>query len=168
LNFNSSAFSFNSVDEVKKVYSKIFQLMDELKEYSPEVCIKGGRFIIYLIGDDVSERELTIQKDLEKAYAKLYNKLKSFSQDYDYVNQVTFWRPFLSLSADLSGGDNRVFKTLSSLCPHMVNKEGYEWMKKYKKDENLEDISDSIHELGFLIEFVHDKKNTYRFKLIEW
>jgi hypothetical protein len=91
MNFSSSGFYFNSVDDLKIIYSQIFQLVDELKEYSPKVCIKDERFIIYLIGDELTEFDLGVQKELEKAYEKLYQKLNSYSEGMKYIKNVDFW-----------------------------------------------------------------------------
>jgi hypothetical protein len=173
---NSSGFYFfKNSSEAKNHFDQAFSLLEKLKEYSPSLCIRDGRFIIYLVGDELSQGDLEVQQDLEKAYDKLYHLLDDFSKNnFKKIKNVTFWREWKKLTAELKGDDEKMLTTLASLCPHMVNKSsGYSWMSSQPKDEELENISDIINQMGFIIEFVGPKysddvrNSKYTFKLVE-
>jgi hypothetical protein len=64
-------------------------------------------------------------------------------------------------------------EVLVSLCPHMAIEKGYEWMKKIKINDDLEDIADVIHDKSFKIQFISPKYSyeienlTYQLKIVE-
>lgn len=163
------------MSQIKKHYDQIFNLLDKLKEYSPALCVRDQKFIIYLIGDEVTKADLGIQEDLKKAYDKLYNLLIRYSQEYkDKISDVTIWREYNNLSLKLKSNNETNMSTLASLCPFMSQKySGYSWISEQPKDEELENIADIIHEMGFIIEFISPKysdetKNlVYKLKLVE-
>jgi len=172
---NSSGFYFmNDINECKRNYNQVFELVDKLKKYSPSLCIRDDIFIIYLIGDEVDQSELKVQQDIEKAYDKLYKLLIEYSKNHDTISKVSFWREYKNLSARIEGDDEMVMTSLASLCPHMSTKgEGYKWIIDQPKDDELQNISDSINEMGFIIEFIGPKdsddirNSNYKFKLVE-
>lgn len=173
---NSSGFYFfKNPTESKKHYDQAFNLLEKLKEYSPALCVRDEVFLIYLIGDEVTKEDLEVQQDLEKGYDRLYKLLIKYTQQYkDRIGEVTLWREYRILSIKLKGDDETQMTSLASLCPYMANKSsGYSWISQQPKDELLENIADSIHEMGFIIEFISPKysddiKNAlYKLKLVE-
>lgn len=171
---SSGFYFFKNTTESKKHYDQVFNLLEKLKEYSPALCTRNQVFIIYLIGDELTESDLNVKEEISKAYDKLYHLLKDFSKD-EKIGNVVFRRDFNTLTAEIKGpNDEKILTTLASLCPHMVNKgPGYSWMRSQKKDEELENISDIISEMGFIIEFINPiysddvRKSNYKFKLVE-
>lgn len=167
---NSSGFYFfNNLNDAKNQYNQIFELVEKLKEYSASLCIRDNIFIITLIGDEVSQGDLNVQKDLVVAYDKLYKLLTTYSnKNEDKISDVTFWREYNDLSMKLDGDDEEICTVLASLCPHMSKKsDGYKWIIDQPKDDELQNIADSINEMGFLIEFVGLRDSNYKLKLVE-
>ncbi len=146
---------------------QISNLLQELKEYSPKLCLKDHKCIIYLIGDTVSEGDIKTKKDMIESYNILYKQLEKRT---DLFKSVSFFSEFNILSVRFKD-DNMIEKVLSSLCSQLSSKEGFTWMKDIEVDVELENTKDIINELGFNIEFSGQSSSRdgliYNFTIVE-
>lgn len=163
LKFNSSGFYFLSNPQLaKEQIDKVFSLLSELKEYKPQLEIKDHKFVIYFIGEEVTESDLNVKLEMEKAYDKLYHGLQGRTDV-----RATFWKEYLQLTIEIDNYEDDFGKIIGSLCTHLINKHsGYHWMKDEPRDEDLEDLRDIIREMGFYIEF-KSKNDDITLKLVE-
>ena len=169
LKFQSSGFYFlNDTTTIRKQFDQIFNLLEELKDYSPKVCIKDNRFVIYLIGDEISNLDLELLGSMASTYEKLYQKLEPLKHLFKNV----YFNKERSKVSVVGKNEDIMMSVLASLCTHLSKQKGYEWLTTYKKDDDLEDVRDIIREMGFNITYSqsgHDRDDDpiWYFKLIE-
>lgn len=166
LKFTSSGLSFfDDINSTKLKFQEIFNLIDELKEFSPSLCLKDNYFIIYLLGDEVTESDLKVKEDMIKAYDKLYKEMIKHKNIFE---DVTFWRQYNDLHSKLVGDWETTYPNiLASLCPQMSNESEYDWMKDEKVNDDIDNIRDIINEMGFNITFQVLDSNKFKFSLVE-
>lgn len=171
MGFNSSGFSFfKDVNETKIKYDKIFGILEKLSKYSPKLCVKDRKFIICLIGQELTQDDQNVKNEMLKLYKYLQRKLSEFVGPKRIFKIVNLDNNY-TLKISIREGSTE--EVLSSLCPHMALEKGYEWMKKIKINDDLEDIADVIHDKSFKIQFIPPKysfeieNNTYQLKIVE-
>lgn len=170
LKFNSSGFAFiDNIDIFLESMQQISSLLKQLKEYSPKLCLKDHKCIIYLIGDTVSEGDIKTKKDIIESYKILYEKLEKRT---DLFKSVTFFSEFNNLSVKFKDDNERKIElVLASLCSQLSSKEGFTWMKDIDVDVELENVKDTINELGFNIVFSSQSSSrdglTYNLTIVE-
>ena len=169
--FNSSGFSFfKDVNETKIKYDKIFAILEKLSKYSPKLCVKDRKFIICLIGQELTQDDQNVKNEMLKLYKYLQRKLSEFVGPKRIFKIVNLDNNY-TLKVSIREGSTE--EVLSSLCPHMALERGYEWMKKIKINDDLEDIADVLHDKSFKIQFIPPKysfeieNNTYQLKIVE-
>lgn len=73
LKFNSSGFDF--FKDTSGIIS-VLNLIKELNEYSPSLCLKDNYFLICLFGDELTEEDGKTRDNMKLAAQKLYDNLK--------------------------------------------------------------------------------------------
>jgi hypothetical protein len=171
MGFNSSGFSFfKDLTETKSKYDKIFSILEKLSKYSPKLCVKDRKFIICLIGQELTQDDLNVKNEMLELYKYLQRKLSEFIGPKRIFKSVNLDNNY-TLKVSIREGFTE--EVLVSLCPHMAIEKGYEWMKKIKINDDLEDIADVIHDKSFKIQFISPKYSyeienlTYQLKIVE-
>jgi len=168
--FDSSEFYFyRNNEELKKYYLQIFDILENLKEYSPKLCLKNGYFLILLIGEKVSNRDIELKNDINNAYNKLYTMISDVCRSN--ITGVKFTVSFFRQSNHLYLNFNKAatskyeMSLLASLCKYMTG-DGYNWIKDVEKIKEFDDIAEEIHDMGFCIKF-KEKYDNYTLTIYE-
>lgn len=90
----------------------------------------------------------------------------------DLFKSVTFFSEFNYLSVKFKDDNERKIElVLASLCSQLSSKEGLTWMKDIDVDVELENVKDTINELGFNIVFSSQSSSrdglTYNLTIVE-
>ena len=178
MNFNSSGFDpFDDLEDAQNKYNKIFEIVKRLKSNSPKLIFKDNKFIITILGENISPSDLELKDETIKVKYQLYKDLLNFrnSMNKPYFT-VAYWGQLNSLHLnlkeyrkDIYGDDfknwektwERVVKTLEI---QKSNLPGREWMKDVEDIEGLDDIRDSVNEKGFYINLI-PSNDTGKFKI---
>ena len=181
LSFNSDSFYFNDFDV--NFYTKLIQIISNLKEYNPKICLKENLFLVLLEGDKVSSDELKIKIEMDHLYKKINDTLKEDFTANTQDQKSSFYKPVEGI--DFYSNTNNLYvrfvstaaweMALSSLCTQMASTPGYSWMEMDgKRSRNLNpdliELRDYVNQHGFNITYKtsdYHKKNTFQLILEE-
>lgn len=167
---DSGFYFFKDINETKIKYDKIFGILEKLSKYSPKFCVKDRKFIICLIGQELTQDDQNVKNVMLELYKYLQRKLSEFTGPKGIFKIVNLDNNY-TLKVSIREDSNE--EVLASLCPHMSIEDGYGWMKNVKINDDLENIADVIHDKSFKIQFIPPKysfeieNNTYQLKIVE-
>lgn len=170
MNFNSSGFyQFNNISDAKEKYNKVFDVINKLTNYSPNLIFKDNKFIITLLGENVDPSDVTLKDDMIKAKKQLFEDLKKFRSElnkpyfsvaywndlnYLYFNLVNFGPATKNIYGDYNGYEKTWERVVKTLEIQESGKKGKEWMNEVEEIEGLNDVRDNINNLGFYIKVI--------------